>query len=74
MKERIIANIEANIYDQCGKNTFYYCWSGLDLGDSIPTDTTIEHLRDFITIFCTVKVHTVGRYNDLFLTFEMGIL
>ena len=25
MKERIIVNTEANIYDQCGENTFYYC-------------------------------------------------
>ena len=64
LKERIIVNIEANIHDQCGKNTFYYCWSGLDLSDKIPTDTKIECLRDVITLLCTVKVHTVGRYND----------
>ena len=33
LKERIIANIEANIHDQCGESTFYYCWSGLDLSE-----------------------------------------
>ena len=64
LKERIIANIEANIHNQCSKNTFYYCWSGLDLSDKIPTHTRIERLRDVITLLCTVKVHTVGRYND----------
>ena len=63
-KERLIANIEANIHDQCGENTFYYYWSGLDLHDKIPLDTRIENLRDAITLLCTVKVHTVGRYND----------
>ena len=63
-KERIIANTEANIHDQCGENTFYYYWSGLDLSDKIPSDTRIEHLRDVITLLCTVKVHIVGRYND----------
>ena len=63
-KERIIANTEANIHDQCGENTFYYYWSGLDLSDKIPTDTRTERLRDVITLLCTVKVHTVGRYND----------
>ena len=30
----------------------------------IPTDTRIERLRDVLTLLCTVKVHTVGRYND----------
>ena len=64
LKERITANIEPNILDQCGKNTFYYCWSGLDLSDKIPSDTRIECLRDVITLLCTVKVHTIGRYND----------
>ena len=42
LKEKIIANVEANIHDQCNKNTFYYCWSGLDLSDKIPTHTRIE--------------------------------
>ena len=64
LKERIIANIETNIHDQCGKNTFNYCWSGLDLSDKIPTNTRIKCLRDVITLLCTFKVHTVGRYND----------
>ena len=64
LKERIIVNTEANIHNQCGENTFYYCWSGLDLSDKIRTDTRIERLRDVITLLCTVKVRTVGRYND----------
>ena len=64
LKERIIANVETNIHDKCGENTFYYYWSGLDLSDKIPTDTRTERLRDVITLLCTVKVHTVGRYND----------
>ena len=64
LKERIIANIEGNIHHQCGENTFYYCWSGLDLSDKISTDTRIERLRDLIILLCTVKDHTVGRHND----------
>ena len=63
LKERIVVNIEANIHDQCGESTFA-CWSGLDLSEKIPTDTRIECLRHVITLLCTVKVHTVGRYND----------
>jgi len=63
LRENIIANIEANIHDQCGENTFYYCWSVLDLSEKIPTDTRIERLRNVITLLCTFKVHTVGKYN-----------
>ena len=51
LKERIIANVETNIHDKCGENTFYYYWSGLDLSDKIPTDTRTERLRDVIH-FC----------------------
>ena len=31
IKQRILKNIKENILDQCDEDTFYYCWSGLDL-------------------------------------------
>lgn len=63
LKVRIMENIQTNVHDQCGENTFFYCWSGLDLTENLSTSSRIERLRDLITLFCTSKVHTVGKYN-----------
>ena len=64
LKERIVENIVSNVEDQCGENTFYYSWSGLDLEVPISIDSRIERLKDLITLFCTEKIHTVSRYNN----------
>ena len=79
LKERIIAKIEANIQDQCSENTFYYCWSGLDLSDKIPTHTRIEP-SEMLLHFCVQSKSIpltdimTEKNQKLFLTFWMGIL
>ena len=64
VKERIRANIVENVRSQCNAETFYYCWSGLDLKCKMSKEQRKGRLNDIISIFCTTKVFTVQRYTN----------
>ena len=43
LKDEILGNIKANIKDQCGEETHFYSWSGLNLEDqNMPCDDRIH--------------------------------
>ena len=50
LEDRILTNIKENIKDQCGDNTYYYCWSALDLGDKSSVE---ERITKLLGILCT---------------------
>ena len=62
IKHRILKNIKDNIEDQCDENTFYYCWSGLDLELKLPLQLRIDRLRDIVSRFCSERVHVVQKF------------
>ena len=45
IKQRILKNIKENILDQCDEDTFYYCWSGLDLEIKVSIHIHINRLH-----------------------------
>ena len=61
MKHRILTNIKDNINDHCMEDTFYYCWSALDLSDKLSIEERCIKMKDLLTILCTEKVHTIKR-------------
>ena len=65
LKDEILGNIKANIKDQCGEETHFYSWSGLNLEDQdMSCDDRIHQLRDLITLFCVDKIHPVFKYSN----------
>ena len=45
------------------EDTFYYCWSALDLSDSSTEEHCIK-MKDLLTILCAEKVHTIKQYKS----------
>ena len=64
LKDRILTNIKENIKNQCGDNTYYYCWSVIDLGDKSSVKECINKLKDLLAIVCTEKVHVVKKHTS----------
>ena len=64
VKDAITKNIIENVRDQCTEETYYYCWSGLDLSLKLSIEQRKERLSDIVTLFCTTKVHTVQKYTN----------
>ena len=64
IKEKIKTNIIQNAQEQCDAETYYYCWSGLDLSVKLSILERKERLRDTIALFCTTKIHTVQKYTN----------
>ena len=64
LKHRILTNIKENINDQCGEDTFYYCWSALDQSDKSSTEERCIKMKDLLTILCTEKAHTIKQYKS----------
>ena len=64
VKERIRVNIIENVRSQCDSETYYYCWSGLDLKLKLSISQRKEHWKDIVSIFCTTKIFTVQKYID----------
>ena len=64
LKHRILTNIKDNINDHCMEDTFYYCWSALDLSDKLSIEERCIKMKDLLTILCTEKVHTIKRYKS----------
>ena len=65
IKQEIVNNIKENIKDQCGEDTHFYSWSGMNLEDTTLTiEDRIKRLNDLITMFCTEKIHLVSEYAN----------
>ena len=64
LKRKILENIVSNIKDQCDDETFYFCWSGMDLEANLTTEIRKERLKDIVTLYCVDKDHTVQKYTD----------
>ena len=47
-----------------GEDTFYYCWSALDLSDKSSIEECCIKMKDLLTILCTEKVHTIKWYKS----------
>ena len=62
LKHKTLTNINDNINDQYGEDTFYYCWSALDLSDKSSIEERCIKMKDLLTTLCTEKVHTIKRY------------
>ena len=59
IKQRILKNIKENILDQCDEDTFYYCWSGLDLEIKVSIHIRINRLRVIVSRFCSERINVV---------------
>ena len=69
LKDEILGNIKANIKDQCGEETHFYSWSGLNPEDQdMSCDDRIYRLSDLITLFCVDKIHHVSKATGRHLT------
>ena len=64
LKHRILTNIKDNINDQCGEDTFYYCWLALDLSDKSSIEEHCIKMKDLLTILCTENIHAIKRYKS----------
>ena len=65
LKARILDNISSNIKDQCGQDSKYYCWSGLNLEDrTLSLEDRISRLGDIFASFSTDKRHLVSEYSN----------
>ena len=64
IKQRTLKNIKENILDQCDEDTFYYCWSGLDLEIKVSIHIRINRLRDIVSRFCSERIHVVQKFTS----------
>ena len=64
VKTRITSNVVENVRDQCDGDTFYYCWSALDLSLKLSPQQRKDRISDVVTLFCTKKVHIVQKYTN----------
>ena len=63
LKDWILTDIKKNIKDQCADNTYYCCWSALDLGDKSFAEERITKLKDLLAILHTEKVLVVKKHT-----------
>ena len=60
LKLKIVDNMVSNVLDQCSEESFFYCWSGLDLQLSgISVKERVRRLDDLLHIFIVKRGYTL---------------